>query len=201
MSVAINDIHTASLRIAAHRPRRNLARRFLKRSSVAIVLDQRKGLGPSILMIRRAEREGDPWSGHMGFPGGRAEMDDAHSVATAKRETIEEIGLDCDCHTELVGRLSDLSANAWLFRRPLVVTPWVFRLRSEPELTLNEEVDDTVWVPLSFLSQRANRDSMQVHWRGLSRDFDCYHYGQYTIWGLSLRMIDELLAVLGHRPS
>lgn len=153
-----------------------------------------------MLMIRRAQRDGDPWSGHMGFPGGRAESDDAHSLDTARRETIEEIGMDCERHAQLVGRLSDLSAHAWLWRRPLVVTPWVFRLHSEPQLRLNAEVDETVWVPLSFLSEYANRTSMQVSWAGRSRDFDCYHYRQYTIWGLSLRMIDELLAVLGVRP-
>jgi len=196
VSSAITDINAASLRVAGHHPRRNLARKLFRRSSVAIFLSQRKGLGLSLLMIKRAERVGDPWSGHMAFPGGRRERLDAHSLHTATRETLEEIGLDSDLHGELIGRLSDLSAHPFLWRRPMIVTPWVFRLQAEPELRPNVEVDDTVWIPVSFLADHGNRETMQVHWRSQVRDFDCYHYGNYTIWGLSLRMIDELLEVL-----
>ena len=43
-----------------------------KHSSVAINIDH----DARILMIQRATREGDPWSGHMAFPGGKFEPQD-----------------------------------------------------------------------------------------------------------------------------
>ena len=49
-------------------------RRLQKRSAVAMILQVREG-ELHILMIKRAEREGDPWSGHMAFPGGRMDQD------------------------------------------------------------------------------------------------------------------------------
>ena len=79
-------------RLADHSPGRKLLRRLMKRSSVAMVLQVRQG-ELHILMIKRAEREGDPWSGHMAFPGGRMDKGDANGYAVAVRETEEEVGL------------------------------------------------------------------------------------------------------------
>ena len=58
---------------------------------------------PEILLIRRADREGDPWSGHIAFPGGRVDPTDISTQATAERETLEEIGLDLQKHGRCVG--------------------------------------------------------------------------------------------------
>ena len=66
-----------------------------KRAAVAISV--RSGVsGPEILMIQRAVRQGDPWSGHMGFPGGRKDESDASDMAWAKRVSRDEIGFDLD---------------------------------------------------------------------------------------------------------
>ena len=64
-----------------------------------------------ILMIKRADREGDPWSGHMAFPGGRMDKADAHGYAVAVRETEEEVGLSLGPLDQCIGRLSDLNAR------------------------------------------------------------------------------------------
>ncbi len=64
------------------------------RAAVALVLRDAGPGGIELLFIRRAEHEKDPWSGHMGFPGGRAEPGDAGLEGTAVRETLEETGLD-----------------------------------------------------------------------------------------------------------
>lgn len=79
-------------RLADHKPGRRVWRRLMQRSAVAMILQVREG-ELHILMIKRAEREGDPWSGHMAFPGGRMDKADAHGFAVAVRETEEEIGL------------------------------------------------------------------------------------------------------------
>ena len=80
-----------------------------RRAAVALVLRERDDGRPELLFIRRAEHEKDPWSGHMGFPGGRAERGDASLEATAVRETLEETGLVVD-PGELVGIYSRLEA-------------------------------------------------------------------------------------------
>ena len=49
---------------------------------------------PEILFIRRAARQGDRWTGHVAFPGGKRDPDDASDRAAAERETREEVGLD-----------------------------------------------------------------------------------------------------------
>ncbi len=169
-----------------------------KRAAVAISL--RLGVsGPEMLMIQRAVREGDPWSGHMGFPGGRKDASDATDVACAKRETLEEIGFDLDTYGELICQLSDVNTG-WRADRPeMLVAPFIFRVDSTPDFELNHEVDDTLWVPLSFLLDDANRSRHQWDWRGEVLESDAFTYDNRLIWGLSLMMIDELLEIIGSR--
>ena len=171
-----------------------------KRAAVAISL--RLGVsGPEMLMIQRAVREGDPWSGHMGFPGGRKDASDATDVACAKRETLEEIGFDLDTYGELICQLSDVNTG-WRADRPeMLVAPFIFRVDSTPDFELNHEVDDTIWVPLSFLLDDANRSRHQWDWRGEVLESDAFTYDSRLIWGLSLMMIDELLEIIGSRAA
>ena len=171
-----------------------------KRAAVAISL--RLGVsGPEMLMIQRAVREGDPWSGHMGFPGGRKDASDATDVACAKRETLEEIGFDLDTYGELICQLSDVNTG-WRADRPeMLVAPFIFRVDSTPDFELNHEVDDTLWVPFSFLLDDANRSRHQWDWRGEVLESDAFTYDNRLIWGLSLMMIDELLEIIGSRAA
>jgi 8-oxo-dGTP pyrophosphatase MutT (NUDIX family) len=171
-----------------------------KRAAVAISV--RSGVfGPEILMIQRAVRQGDPWSGHMGFPGGRKDESDASDMACAKRETREEIGFDLDIYGELVCQLSDVNTG-WRADRPeMLVAPFVFKVDSTPVFELNHEVDDTLWVPLSFLLNDANRSRHQWDWRGEVLESDAFTFDDRLIWGLSLMMIDELLQIIADREN
>jgi 8-oxo-dGTP pyrophosphatase MutT (NUDIX family) len=191
-----NDIRVAARLVDAHQPRRKLLRKVLVRSAVGLYLHQPGGAGVEVLMIRRAERAGDPWSGHMAFPGGRKERGDRNTLQTALRETHEEVGFDARTGARLLGRLSDIATHPRLPRGPMVITPWVFRVDKAPSLTPNEEVAETVWVPLGFLADRKNREKMRWAPNGVPLELPCYLFGGRRIWGLSLMMLDELLDVL-----
>lgn len=166
-----------------------------RQAGVAIVLREAP-VGPVMLMIRRAEREGDPWSGHMGFPGGRRDPGDVSNLACAIRETREELGIDLEGHARRVCELGDVNTG-WRPDRPeMLVSPFVFAVDHEPDMTLNHEVDGVVWVPLTFFMDHGNRMPLKWGWEGQAVESDSYVFKGNRIWGLSLMMIDELLAAL-----
>jgi 8-oxo-dGTP pyrophosphatase MutT (NUDIX family) len=189
------SLQTIEHALAHHRPRKKALRAILKRSAVAMILRE-QGRGAEILMIKRAERRGDPWSGHMAFPGGRMESHDRHGLDVATRETHEEIGLRLGDRDPCIGRLSEIMTHLQLKRRPMVVSPYLFRLDRTVSLEPNHEVAEVIWVPLDFLRDRGNREIM--HWqRGrVPVPLPCYYFRGRRIWGLSLMMLDELLAIL-----
>ena len=193
MSIALLEL--IQDRLDGHSPVKKLLRRFKKRSAVAMVLSVRDG-ELHILMIKRAEREGDPWSGHMAFPGGRVDPDDANAFAAALRETEEEVGLRLMPEQEYLGRLSDLSARPRFRTLGMTVTPFVFRLHREVEFTPNYEVAEVVWVPMEFLLDGDNLKQMTWEYKNMKIPVPCYHYNDYTIWGLSLMMLGELLELI-----
>jgi len=196
--VVIATLEQANKQLQQFRPRRKWYRHFCKRSAVALILREAEG-GLQALMIKRAEREGDPWSGHMAFPGGRAEATDRNDLHTARRETWEEIGLDTETHTEYLGQLSDTFTRSHRRRWEMVVTPHLFAVEQVPRLRFNHEVAEVVWVPLNFLANRGNRQASLALQADEILDTPCYYYQQRWIWGLSLRMLEELLTVVATR--
>jgi 8-oxo-dGTP pyrophosphatase MutT (NUDIX family) len=193
--VSVKTLSHANEKLNRFRPRKKWYRRFVRRSAVAVILRERQH-GIEALMIKRAERKGDPWSGHMAFPGGRAEVQDISTLHTARRETWEEIGLDTEQHTQYRGRLSDIVTRSHRGRRAMVVTPYVFTIDDVPELAINHEVAEVLWVPLTFLTDANNRQRMQWQVKKVQLDLPCYFYQERRIWGLSLRMLDELLVLV-----
>lgn len=179
-------------RVAHYRPRKVFLRRLMKRSAVMLIV--REGdQGAEVLMIERAQRQGDPWSGHMAFPGGRMDPGDLNVFRAACRELEEELGVQAREFTEPVGRLSDLYAGGNRRLLSMIVTPFVARLKTLQPLQPNHEVADTIWVPLRFLADRSNREEMDWRRGRLKLRLPCYFYEGKRIWGLSLMMLDELL--------
>jgi len=146
-----------------------------------------------ILLIQRAKREGDPWSGHMAFPGGHVESEDQSILDAAIRETKEEISLDLREKATLLGPAPQLQAMAkgkWI---PLVISPFLFALKEESSFSLNEEVASTHWIALDFFLSKKNRSTINYKAKGFDYPLPCYNYNGATIWGLTLRMIDEII--------
>ena len=163
-----------------------------KKAAVAALLRDGSG-GVELLFIRRAEHPRDPWSGQMGLPGGRVDSADASPLAAALRETREEIGLDLTALGRPLGRLSEVRTHLPLGTVPHSVVPFAFAVGGDPELRLNEEVQEALWVPLPFLLDRGNRSSFTWARKGLPLPMPCITFRGRVIWGLTLRIVDELL--------
>lgn len=171
------------------------------RAAVAIVLRERPAgsAGPAsengaeILFIRRAEHPLDPWSGHMAFPGGRADaIDGGDSLRTAQRETQEELGLSLREHAETVGRLPDLPAMAGGRRVGLVITPHVFALHRDVDLLPGDEVAEAIWVPLAPLVRGEQRTIYPYVHEGRPLELPGHRVGERVVWGLTYQMLESL---------
>jgi len=159
----------------------------LSRAAVALVLrDGAAGL--ELLFIRRAEQEADPWSGQMGFPGGRAEPGDGDLRATAIRETLEEVGIDLGGGGEFLGALDEVQAMARLRPQDLVIAPHVFRLPAPADAAPGPEVGSVHWLPLDEIRQERWLATMDYVHQGATLQFPCLRYDELVIWGLTFRM-------------
>jgi 8-oxo-dGTP pyrophosphatase MutT (NUDIX family) len=157
------------------------------RAAVAMVMrDGEQGI--EVLFIRRAEHPQDPWSGQMGFPGGRAEPGDADLRATAIRETWEEIGVDLTRAGEFLGALDELQAVARMRPMNLSIAPFAFRLTETFEAVLSAEVRSLHWLPLADLLGTARRSTMDYAHQGVSLSFPCFRVDDLVIWGLTYRI-------------
>jgi 8-oxo-dGTP pyrophosphatase MutT (NUDIX family) len=165
-----------------------------RRAAVAAVL--RPGqVEPELLIIRRAEREGDPWSGHMALPGGHQHASDPDLAATAVRETLEELGLDLRQH-ELLGALDEHAATAQGRFTGIVLAPFVFAMHGDVPLAPNAEVADYFWAPLGRMA-RGELDAVQeVVRNGSSMRFNGYRVGDRVVWGLTHRILQNFFTVL-----
>lgn len=165
----------------------------LYRAAVALVLVP----DPSaLLVIRRAHREGDPWSGHMALPGGRSERDDPDLIATAVREAREEVGIVLD-RDQLLGALDDVAPRS-VFPPPVAVRPYVFRLPERPALVLNSEVDAAEWVELDLLARPDTYQKVTIEIGGQARLFPAFVTPHGVIWGMTERILSSFLAHLQH---
>lgn len=170
------------------------------RRLAAIALVLRPGAGPDadpeLLMIKRAEAEGDPWSGHVACPGGRMEPGDHDLEQTAIRETWEETGVDLARDGRVLGALDDISPRTPTLP-PIIVRPYVAVVKPELDIVQSSEVAESFWVPLAALRERAAWGTAMVSVRGYGeRQVTAFRHGTYTVWGLTERVLRQFLEYL-----
>jgi len=164
------------------------------RAAVALILRDGED-GAEFVAIRRSQRPGDPWSGHMALPGGRQHPSDLDLVTTVARETREEVGIDLVAHGQMLGRLDELRTGG-MQRLNVIVSPFVFALTAPVDLRLNaQEVDSAVWVPLPFLRQDEARGSLRLTLAGQEMEYSAFVYRGHTIWGLTYRILTSFLSL------
>jgi len=165
-----------------------------RRSAVAIVL-RFTAEGPHVLLMQRAAREGDRWSGQVSFPGGRAEPHDLDLLHTARRETLEEVGLDLATHGRPLGRLPTRQAVARGGPLDLTISPFVFAQERDADFTLSEEATRAFWLPLP-LAQSGALDAPFEYSRGDAIfKLPSWRYDGHTIWGMTFEMLRALMGL------
>jgi len=182
--------------LASHRPETFQIRENTRCAAVAVILREHVADGTDILFIKRAEKPGDPWSGHMAFPGGHMEPVDADLKEAAMRETAEEIGLDL-APAEYLGALDQ--QRAMPRGRPLnmLIAPHVFVVDVAPPFTLNHEVDEVVWADLAELIGGTLHDWETRPMAGRPTAFNGYRLSaKHFVWGLTYRMLKSFFATL-----
>jgi 8-oxo-dGTP pyrophosphatase MutT (NUDIX family) len=170
------------------------------RAAVALVLRPGAGGGLELLMIKRAEFEGDPWSGHVAFPGGRQEPDDQSLERTAIRETWEETAIDIARDGAILGALDEVSPRTPTVRQ-VVVRPYVAAVVPGVAVIESPEVAAGFWVPLSALRETAAWITAEVEAHGQSLSVPAFAHGEYVVWGLTERILRDFLGLIGQDTS
>jgi 8-oxo-dGTP pyrophosphatase MutT (NUDIX family) len=144
-----------------------------------------------LLFIKRAEHEGDPWSGHMAFPGGRYEPHDDSLEVTARRETFEELALDLS-QGMVLGRLDDLAPRNPVLP-PILIRPFVAIVPPDVTFSPSMEVAATYWVPLTMLRNVETQAEHVITINGARARFPGFRVDQHIVWGLTERIVRQLL--------
>ena len=162
-------------------------------TSVAmILLDLPNGV--ELLFIERAAHARDPWSGNIGFPGGKLEKDDRDLQHAAQRESLEEVGIDLGL-ARPIGRLSDI-AGAHL---PIRVSCFVYYLDAKPLLSLSAEVRDAFWIRLDLLLCPERHITATVPFAGDTHEVPAIRLPQPdkpVLWGITYRLVMQLFGIL-----
>ncbi len=166
------------------------------RAAVAMTLDPRED-DLYCFFIHRAEADGDPWSGHIAFPGGRKDDTDPDALATVYREVREEVGIDLARSARLLGPLDEIQGVARGQQLPLVISPFLFVLQEPVDVVPDRrEVQSVLWVPISFLEDPRNESIVEHRIHEQLLRLPAYIYQDRTIWGLTFRMVRNFLDVI-----
>jgi 8-oxo-dGTP pyrophosphatase MutT (NUDIX family) len=165
------------------------------RSAVAALLRFERGV-PDVLLMKRVERADDRWSGHISLPGGRESPADADLLATAMRETHEEVGVDLGACARLIGRLEPLRAVARGHIEPMVIAPFVFVQTGPVTIELGHEAQGAFWFPLDRAVAGEFADEYRYVLESQTRILPSWRYEGHVIWGLTYRMLDDLLGLV-----
>jgi 8-oxo-dGTP pyrophosphatase MutT (NUDIX family) len=163
-----------------------------RRAAVAIVLHAETG-GPRVLLMKRTERASDPWSGHISLPGGGFSPADGDLEATAIRETREELGLEL-AGARILGNLTTLSPMT-SGPNGIEVTPFVFVTEVALEPELGPEAAAAFWLPLELAASGALDDTYV--YPGTDRKFPSWRFDDHVIWGLTWRILADLVTLVG----
>ena len=144
-----------------------------------------------MLIIERATRPGDRWSGDAAFPGGKRDPIDVDLLGTARRETEEEVGIVLS--GDPIGQLDDIGGRS----HPGLVSTFVFRVDGPlPVVPQPSEVARALWVPLEDLMDPSRRTRTPTR----MGPFPAVVYDGLKIWGMTYGLIQNFTDLI-MKPS
>lgn len=167
----------------------------LRRAAVVLLFRAGEDGSPELLFIKRADYPGDPYSGQVAFPGGREEPGESALVETAIRETREETGIDLSRDGTIIGTLDDLRPTT-LGLPAIIVRPYVALLDLREPLILSPEVALAFWIPLEALKVAESWRDTTILARGIQANRRAFHHEDHIIWGMTERILAQLLELL-----
>jgi len=163
-----------------------------KPASAVLVVLRPAADGLEVLLGRRVRRAGDPWSGQISFPGGHRHADDPSLLETALRETREEVNLDVDGVTEVLGHLAPRSPGNV---PELLVVPFVALATRSLDPRPGPEMDEAFWAPLAELPPSWGQTVIPTRIGELK--VPAFLWRGRVVWGLTYRILEELLVLVG----
>jgi len=143
--------------------------------------------GTELLLCRRAIRAGDPWSGHVSLPGGGVEEHDEDALATAARETLEEVGFDPRATGIVLGVLEPLEPRAF----PIIITAYVAHVTKAVELVLSDEIAAAWWTPFAEL-ELISAEVPEAPTRVSAYRLPHADAADVVVWGITFRLLECL---------
>jgi len=161
--------------------------RLSEQAAVLIAIAQGAAREESILLTLRAQHL-SAHSGEVAFPGGKKDEDDTDLLATALRETYEEVGL-APSRVKIIEQLPVSHTY-----RGVNVTPFVGLVDSQEGLRANDdELQSLFWVPMDFLKKDLRTRTDIFHINGQEHWSPVYDFDGYRIWGFTARVLVEFL--------
>lgn len=151
---------------------------------------------PTVLLIRRSERDGDPWSGQIAFPGGKMQPGDVTAMDTAVRETMEEVGIDLAKDAKFLGYADATPTHTGTME----VVPCVFLLSKRVDVSHNPEVASHRWVGLNKLLSPGSKGTYALQRGSESMLLPALKVDDYVVWGLTHRIVSTTFRAPGPSP-
>jgi len=160
----------------------------------AVAIVRARAPEESILLIRRTERAGDPWSGHWSLPGGRRDPADPDLLHTALRELAEECAILL-APEQLEAALPASSVGRLLGPR-MLVAPFVFFVDEQlPTIADPEEAVEAVWVPVRILRDPSRHAVQSVPGMPPDMQFPGIELNGVPLWGFTYKLVTGWLGV------
>lgn len=142
---------------------------------------------PEIILTRRASHM-NSHAGEVAFPGGKRDASDSSVLATALRESREEIGLREE-QVQILGALDAFTSRAGLHVQPFIgMVPGDLDLRANPD-----EIESIFRVPVAFFLNEKPAYTHKFRFMGQDITVPSFNYGDYVIWGLTAFMLVDLM--------
>ena len=160
------------------------------RAAVAVIITECES--PSVLLLKRAKNQNDPWSGQWAFPGGKREADDADLIDTSIRETYEECG--CILSRDDMTMTLPLANAGKHSGHPVLVAPFLWKIKQKKELQLDvTEMEEARWQEIKTLNNDALHKNDLVISEYPEKRFPYITLDNVPLWGFTYGVLMKYL--------